>query len=107
MSHPLPGASFSVVPDGVMALADELATLAAELAGDVEQIRASAGSFPIALEGHEGWAAGATATSWARLCDLLAGRTSALSGVLTAAVAAYQAEDAALARSLAPGRRPR
>lgn len=107
MSDPLPDASFSVAPDGVTALADELAALAAELAGDVEQIRSAARSFPLALEGHEGWAAGAAATSWARLCDLLAGRTSALSGVLTGAVAAYQAEDAVLAGSFGPGRRPR
>jgi hypothetical protein len=107
MSHPLPGASFTVVPDGVAALADELSALAAELAGDVEQIRSAATSFPAALEGHEGWAAGATATSWALLCDLVASRTSALAGVLTAAVAAYVAEDAALAGSLGPGRTPR
>ena len=107
MSHPLPDGSFLLVPDGVTALADELAALAAELAGDVERIRAAAASFPDALSGDEGWAAATTATSWARLCDLLSSRTSALSGVLTSAVAAYQAEDAALAGSFAPGRHPR
>jgi hypothetical protein len=107
MSHPLPGASFTVVPDGVAALADELATLAAELAADAEQMRSAGACFPDALEGPTGWAAGATATSWACLCDLMAGRTSALAATLTAAVAAYLAEDAALAGSLGPGRRPR
>ena len=107
MSHPLPGASFAVRPDGVTALADELAALAADLSGDVAQIRSAAASFPDALEGPEGWAAGATATSWARLYDLLATRTSALSDVLTAAVAAYEAEDAALAGSFGPARQPR
>jgi hypothetical protein len=107
MSHPVPGTSFAVTPDRVTALADELAVLAAELAGDVDQIRSAAACFPAALEGPEGWAAGATATSWARLCDLLVARTDALADVLTAAVAAYQAEDAALAGSLGPGRPPR
>jgi hypothetical protein len=107
MSHPLPGESFTVVPDAVAALADELSTLAAELAGDVERIRSAAGCFPTALEGHEGWAAGAAATSWALLCDLVASRTRALGEVLTAAVTAYLAEDAAVASSFGSARTPR
>ena len=107
MSHPLPDGSFLLVPDGVTALADELTALAADLVGDVERVRVAATSLPDALPGREGWAAGAAATSWARLCDLLACRTSALSGVLTSAVVAYQAQDAALAGSFAPGRHPR
>ena len=107
MSDPLAGESFTVVPDAVAALADELSSLAAELAGDVEQIRAAAGWFPAALEGHEGWAAGATATSWALLCDLVAIRTRGLGEVLTAAVTAYLAEDALLAASFGRGRAPR
>jgi len=106
MSHPLPGV-LTVVPDGLTALADELATLAAELAGDVERIRSVAAAFPDALDGHAGWAAGATGTAWASLCELVAGQTTALAGTLTAAVAAYVAEDAALAESIGPGRRPR
>src|SRR4051812_6348566 len=106
MSHPLPGA-FTVVPAGVSALADELATLAAELAGEVDRIRSAAASFPQALDGHAGWAAGATGTAWASLCALMAGQASALAGTLTAAVAAYLAEDAALADSVGPGRGPR
>lgn len=107
MSHPLPGVSFTVVPDAVAALADELSALAAELAGDVERMRSAARRFPAALEGHEGWAAGAAATSWAQLCDVVATRTRALGEVLASAVAAYLAEDATIAGSFAPGRMPR
>jgi len=107
MSHPLPGGAFTVVPDGVAALADELATLAAELTEDVERTRSAAASFPEALGGIEGWTAGATATSWARLYELMASRTRALAATLAAAAAAYLAEDAAIASSLGSGRRPR
>jgi hypothetical protein len=107
MSHPLPGDSFTVVPDGVAALADELVTLAAELTEDVERTRSAAASFPEALGGIEGWTAGATATSWACLYELLASRTHELAATLTAAAAAYLAEDAWLAGSLGSGRRPR
>lgn len=107
MSDPFPGVSFTVVPDAVTALADELATLAAELARDAERIRSAAGRFPAALDGPEGWAAGATATSWALLCEVVASRTRALGEVLTAAVASYLAEDAAIAASFGSGRTPR
>jgi hypothetical protein len=107
MSHPLPGASFTLVPDGVEALAAELAALAGELTEDVERTRSAAASFPEAFGGHEGWAAGATATSWACLYEVMASRTSALAGTLTAAVAAYLAEDAAVAGSFGSGRQPR
>ena len=107
MSHPLPGVSFTVVPGAVTALAEELSALAAALAGDVEQIRSVGRRFPAALEGHEGWAAGAAATSWAQLCDLVVSRTRALGEVLTAAVAAYLAEDSAIAGSFGSGRTPR
>jgi hypothetical protein len=107
MSHPLPGESFTVVPDGLQALADELATLAAALSEDVGQARSAARCFPEAFDGHEGWAAGATATAWACLYEVMAARTSALAGTLTAAVAAYVAEDSWLASSLGSGRPPR
>lgn len=107
MSHPLPGGSFTVVPDGLTALADELATLAAALTEDADRARSAAAALPEALGGPEGWSAGATATAWACLYDLLAGRTSALAGALRAAVAAYLAEDTALAGSFGSGRGPR
>jgi hypothetical protein len=107
MSHPLPGEAFTVVPDGLQALADELATLAAALTEDVERARSAAACFPEALGGQEGWTAGATATSWAGLYEVMAARTRALAGTLTAAVAAYVAEDAWLARSVGSGRPPR
>jgi hypothetical protein len=102
MSHPLPDASFSVRPDEVAALAAELRALAAELADDAGWIRSAAASFSAALGGDEGWAAGATATAWAHLQEVLTARTEALAGTLAAAAAAYLAEDAALA-----GRPPR
>ena len=107
MSHPLPGYAFTVVPDGVEALARELVALAAELTRDVERTRTAAASFPEALGGDEGWTAGATGTSWAALYEVLASRTRALAGRLTDAVAAYLAEDAAISGSLGSGRPPR
>jgi hypothetical protein len=107
MSHPLPGETVTVVPDRVEALAGELVSLAAELAGDVGRARYAAASFSGALLGDEGWSAGATATSWACLFEVLATRTSALACLLTDAVAAYLAEDAAIAGSLGSGRPPR
>jgi hypothetical protein len=97
MSHPLPDASFSVRPEKVAALAGELRALAAELADDADGIRSGAASFAAALGGDEGWAAGAAATAWASLHEVLATRTDALAGTLAAAAAAYRAEDAALA----------
>jgi hypothetical protein len=107
MSHPPSDASIAVVPDGVQALATELAALAAVLTDEAERIRSAAASFPTALDGHEGWAAGATASAWAGLCALLADRTSALADTLSAAVAAYVAEDEWLASAVGSGRRPR
>jgi hypothetical protein len=107
MSHPLPGASVTVVPDGLDAHADELASLAAELTGNVERARSAAASLPEALGGTEGWTAGATATAWARLFEVLAARTAALAATLAAAAAAYLADDAAITHALGSARRPR
>ena len=75
MSHPLPDESFTVVPDAVEALADELATLAAQLDRGRRR-RAVRGHLPPrgASAVHEGWTAGATATAWASLYELVAGR---------------------------------
>lgn len=102
MTRPLPDASFTVVPDAVEALATELHALAAELTEDAQRSRSAAASFPAALGGSTGWSAGATATAWACLYEVVAARTRALGGTLASAAAAYRAEDAALA-----GRRPR
>jgi hypothetical protein len=107
MSHPFSDASFTVCPDEVEALATELGALAAELADDAGWTLSAAASFPVALGGDEGWTAGATATAWARLQEVLAARAGALSGALSAASAAYRAEDAALAGRAAPGPAPR
>jgi hypothetical protein len=107
MSHPLPDASFTVRPDDVEALATELGALAAELTGDAEWTRSAAASFPVALGGDEGWTAGAAATAWARLQDVLAARAGALARTLSAAAAAYRAEDAALAGRPTIGPTPR
>jgi hypothetical protein len=110
MSHLLPVESFSIQPEAVEALATELAVLAAELADEAGQVRASAASFPVALGGDEGWHAGATATAWGRLQEMLGARADAIADTLAAAADAYRAEDAALAGRSAPaggaGRRP-
>jgi hypothetical protein len=102
MTQPLPGASFTVVPDAVDALATELRSLAAELAEDGDRTRMVAASFLPALGGHEGWAAGAAATAWACVYEVVSARTTALGATLAGAAAAYRVEDAALA-----GRLPR
>ena len=104
MSHPLPAGSFTVRPEAMEALATELRALAAELADEAGWVRAAAASFPVALGGDEGWTAGGTATAWARLQDVLAARADSMAGTLLAAVAAYRAEDAALAGSARPPR---
>jgi hypothetical protein len=96
-----------VDPDGLTALADELAALAAALTQDVDQARSAAAAFPEAFGGLEGFSAGATATAWACLYDVLACRTSSLAGALRAAAAAYLAADAELAGSLGWRRGPR
>ena len=46
MTHPLPEASFTVVPDAVEALAAELGTLAAELDEDGDRTRPRRGVLP-------------------------------------------------------------
>ena len=106
MSHPLPYASFTVRPDDVEGLAAELTALAGELADDAGRVRSAASWCPAALDGPEGWAANATVTAWARLQEILVARAGALGDTLSAAAAAYRAEDAALAgrpqRSSAP-----
>jgi Tfp pilus assembly protein FimT len=87
----------TVHPDAVGGLATELAALAAELHGEAQLCRSTAVSLQSALEGHEGWTAGAAGTAWAALVQVLADRSSAVALTVTAAMAAYQAEDASLA----------
>ena len=97
----------TVRPEALAALGAELAALAAELADDADRSRSAAVSLPPALGGAEGWTAGAAATAWAALHDLLAGRTRAVADTLAAAVDAYRAQDGALAADVSDRRGPR
>jgi hypothetical protein len=85
------------------ALATELDALAAELTRDAEHTLSLAATFPVALGGEEGWAAGDAATAWASLEEVLADRTRALAGTLVGAAAAYRDEDAALSGHMGRG----
>lgn len=87
----------TVHPDAVGGLAAELTALAAELHDEARLCRSTAVSLRSAMEGHEGWTAGAAGTAWAALVQVLADRGSAVAVTLTAAVSAYAAEDATLA----------
>jgi hypothetical protein len=97
MSMPTPASRFTIEPAAVEALAAELGALAAQLSGDADAARSAAAAFHVALDGEEGWSAGAAATAWASVEDILARRTGALADTLLAAVTAYRAEDVALA----------
>ncbi|MGY1802781.1 hypothetical protein ACI78T_05805 [Blastococcus sp. SYSU D00922] len=97
MTSPSPTGSVLVHPQALAALAEELTGLAGELAYDVDRCRAAAGSLAAALEGEEGWAAGAAGTAWAGLEESLAERTSALARTVSGAVQAYLEEDARIA----------
>jgi hypothetical protein len=88
--------TISVQLDAVEALAAELSALAVELDDDADLCRSRAGALSAALDGHEGWTAGATATAWGSLTAVVAARTAAVAATLTAAAAAYRAADAAL-----------
>jgi hypothetical protein len=83
-----------VSPADLASLADELAGLATELSDDAHRCRTAAGGLSTALEGEEGWTAGAAGTAWAGLEEVLAGRTSALAHTLAGAVRSYLDEDA-------------
>jgi hypothetical protein len=107
MTHPLSAASFAVRPSEVEALGAELAALAVDLDHDVCGVRSAAAWLPGALDGRPGWMAGATVTAWARLQEILAARAGALADSVSAATAAYRAEDAALAGRARSGPAPR
>jgi hypothetical protein len=97
----------SIQPAAVEGLAAELAALSAELSDDAALCRSAAGSLYAALAGDEGWAARSAAAAWAVLSDVVAGRCTAVAGILVAAVASYRTEDAALAAGISatPGER--
>jgi hypothetical protein len=94
MTSPSPSDPVLVRPAAVSALAGELTGLAAELRDDADVCRAAAGSMATALEGEQGWSAGAAAGAWAGLAEVLAERAGALARTLVAAVAAYLDHDA-------------
>jgi hypothetical protein len=104
MTQPFP--SFSIAPEAVAVLADELRSLAGELTEDADLSRSTATSFPIALGGDEGWTAACAATAWGSLQEVLADRSRAVADTFDAAVAAYRAEDAALAGRVGHGHPP-
>jgi hypothetical protein len=88
--------------DAVDALAEELALLADELLAEAPRCRTAAAELDGALGDLAGWDAGAAATAWAALLEVLAGDCASTAATLRAAVAAYRAEDAALAAALLP-----
>jgi hypothetical protein len=101
MSSPTAAPTFSVRLDAVDALAAELAALAGDLSEDGALCRSAATSLVSALGGDEGWSAGAAATAWAVLAEVVAARAGAVAGTLVAAVVAYRSADQALAEQIA------
>lgn len=97
MTSPSPAEPVLVRPQALGALAGELSGLATELSGDADRCRVAAGWLSAALEGEDGWSAGAVATAWADLEEVLAARTEALAQTVSGAVQAYLDEDARLA----------
>ena len=97
MSAPL-----SVRPDGVGALAAQLAALAARLADDAT--RCSGSGPAAALPGEVGWTAAAAVDAWDALARTLAARLTAVSTTLTAAMGAYHDAEAQRAARLSGGR---
>jgi hypothetical protein len=97
--------TISVQLDAVDALAVELAALAAELGEEEALCRSTARSLTTALDGHEGWTAGAAATAWGGLAAVVAARAVSVAATLTGATSAYRAADAALSTGIG-GREP-
>ena len=104
MSPPTAVPTIAVQLDAVESLAAELATLAAELSDEAALCRSTAASLYTALAGDEGWSAGAAASAWATLTDVVAARSGAVAGSLVAAVVAYRAADEAMAQRIVSGR---
>jgi hypothetical protein len=92
----------SVQLDTVVALADELSLLAAQLAEEPPLCRLAAASLRTGLEDGLGEAASA-ATAWGGLAEILAEECAATARTLAAAAAAYRSADAQLAQAMTPG----
>jgi hypothetical protein len=96
-------ALISVQLDAVQALAADLASLATALAEEVPLCSSTARSVATALAGREGLLAWSAASGWAGLVDAMAGRTGAISTVLSSAVEAYRAADTQLSQRIGAG----
>ena len=93
-----PGISVSL--DDLGALAAQLSALAGELQESARTCRSAAGGLQSALGGDEGWRAGAFATAWGSLVEVVAERAGAVAATLVSATDGYADVDAALARDL-------
>jgi len=91
----------SIQLDHVETLAAELAALARSLSDDVALCTSSATRLRACLAGDEGWHAGAAATGWAGLLELLRSRAEAVASTLGAAAESYRAVDGALRERIA------
>ena len=78
-------------------LAEELAALAAELAGEAELCRSATYTLTTAVDGETAAAAGRLGDGWAGLLELLAQGTGGFARALGAAVLGYMIEDLGLA----------
>jgi len=94
MTSPSPADLVLVRPESLAALAGELTGLATDLLDEADRCRAAAGSLSAALDGEEGWSAGAAGTAWAELGEVLARRTAALAQTVDGAVRSYLDADA-------------
>ena len=91
----------SIQLDHVETLAAELATLASCLSDDAALCSSAATRLRACLGGDEGWHAGAAATGWVELLELLRSRAAAVAGTLTAATESYRRADGALRERIA------
>lgn len=86
--------------DAVQALGAELTALAAELSGDADLCRSTAGSLATATPGEVAEHAGATGQAWVTLVDAVVAGADAAGRTLLAAVHAYRLLDAAVSDRL-------
>lgn len=77
-------------------LADELAALGAELAGEAELCRSATYTFATAADGETGDSAARLGTGWAGLVELLGQGAGAVAESLRGAVRSYRMQEAAL-----------